>query len=113
MKEEVATDGASQEAIERLKNPYQFLAATAAKEAYEKYFHHRTGWYSQECPSIVQVYYDNNKNSDRDGRIAAIIAAKKAQGVPLLARGEYPTEGDDKGYTIALLFYSGMCQVTP
>lgn len=100
-------------ASRRASNPYALLAAKAAKEAYEQYFHHRTGWYSEECPCITQVYYDNNQNCDRDERIGAIIVRKAAEGMPLLARAEYPSEGDSKGYTVALVFYCGMRQATP
>ena len=113
MNKEVAEFQISEEAIARLKDPYSFLAAKAAREAYDDYFHHRTGWYSEECPSIVQIYYDNNKNSKRDERLAAIVAMKEAQGVPLLARGEFPLEEDSKGYTIVLIFYSGGRELTP
>lgn len=82
-------------------------AMLEAEDAHENNFSSRRGTVPYPAERLL-IYYDNNPAHDRGWRprlLALMTARLREIGVERLAEAQYPADGQDAGYTVAMAFH--------
>ena len=85
---------------------WKTLASALAIDAYENHFSSRRGVWFLEDVGVLCLFNNNPYAADpgmRDKETAKFRAAMEGAGIEELAYATYPREGEDAGYTYAMI----------